>query len=140
MDPLPNQLRRDLSVGRHLPEFASASALVALDLAAAAAALAGSAISITSLQSAFSLSNALTAGTSSNAQAAGAVGDILATIGSQIDTQSAVVGVPITSSRSTADLCQSINSNVAAAGLLSIAVNARSYIGRIGTRLNGTGI
>ena len=75
------------------PRFASASALVALDLAAAAAALAGSAISITSLQSAFSLSNALTAGTSSNAQAAGAVGDILATIGSQIDTQSAVVGV-----------------------------------------------
>jgi hypothetical protein len=115
------------------------SAFISSDLGNALAAIAGSTISITSLQSALSATNAMTTGTTNNLQAMAAVGTTLAVFDGQVDQQSAVVNAPRASNGDSASLSQTFTSMVSGAGLLAAAVNARSYVGRIGRSLNGTG-
>jgi hypothetical protein len=115
------------------------SALVSADLGCALSAVAGSAISLTSLQTALSGTNALTRGTSDQAQAVAAVGATLATINSQITLQSAQLVAPVGANGDPGSFSQTLADTVSRAGSLAAAVNAGSYVGRIGTNLNGSG-
>jgi hypothetical protein len=116
------------------------TALISSDLGNALAAIAGSAVALTLVQSALSSTNAMTTGTTNNGQAVAAVGTTLDVINGQIGQQSAVVTAPLEPNVGSASLCQTLTSMVSSAGLLAAAVNARSYVGRIGRTLNGARI
>jgi hypothetical protein len=116
------------------------TALISSDLGNALAAIAGSAVALTLVQRALSSTNAMTTGTTNNVQAVAAVGTTLDVINGQIGQQSAVVTAPFEPNVGSASLCQSLTSMVSSAGLLAAAVNARSYVGRIGRTLNGARI
>ena len=112
------------------------SALISADLGNAVSAVAGSSISLASLQAALSNANALTTGTSNQMQAVAAVGATLDAINSQIALQSSLMAGPIGASSDPASISQALATAVNSAGALAAAVNAGSYVGRIGTNLN----
>ncbi|WP_428533521.1 hypothetical protein [Rhodopila sp.] len=116
------------------------AALISSDLGNALAAIAGTGFSVGSLQGALSATNAMTTGTVSNLQAVGVVGTTLDLIDGQIDQQSTTVATPGAPNADPATLCRTFGSMVGGAGLLTAAVNARSYVGRIGRILDGAGI
>jgi hypothetical protein len=120
-------------------QISTLSALVSADLGSALSAVTSSAISLTSLQTALSGANALTRGTSDQAQAVAAVGATLAAINSQITLQSARLIAPVGANADSGSFSQTLADTVSSAGLLAVAVNAGSYVGRIGTNLNGSG-
>jgi hypothetical protein len=113
-------------------------ALVSADLGNALSVVTGSTISLTELQSALYTTNAMTKGTSNQVQALAATGAALAAINSQITLQSALVSRPIGPNGDPGGINRSLASAVSGAGLLAAAVNARSYVGRIGTNLSGS--
>ena len=115
------------------------SSLISSDLGNALSAIAGSAISLTSLQTALSATNAFTTGTSDQLQAATATGATLAAIGTQITLQSTLIAAPIEPTTEPDGISAALAATVISAGLLATTVNARSYVGRIGTNLNGRG-
>jgi hypothetical protein len=110
-------------------------ALISSDLGNALSAVAGSTLSLTGLQTALFGANATTTGTSNQVQAVAAVETALSAINGQIARQSAVVTVPIGPTTEPDSFGQALTSLVSGAGLLAAAVNARSYVGRIGTNL-----
>jgi hypothetical protein len=114
-------------------------ALISADLGNALAAVAGSTISLTPLRSALFGTNAMTAGTSNHAQAVAAVGATLDAVNTRIALQSASVIAPIEPNSPPDSVCRQLVSTVGCAGSLAAAVNARSYVGRIGTSLNRSG-
>jgi hypothetical protein len=114
-------------------------ALLSVDLGNALSAVASSTVSLNTLQTALFTTSAMTAGTSSQAQALGAVETALSAINSQITLQSTVVTAPLVSGSDPGSLNQALSSVVSGAGLLAAAVNAKSYVGRIGTNLRGMG-
>jgi hypothetical protein len=114
-------------------------ALLSVDLGNALSAVASSTVSLNTLQTALCTTSAMTAGTSSQAQALGAVETALSAINSQITLQSTVVTAPLVSGSDPGSLNQALSSVVSGAGLLAAAVNAKSYVGRIGTNLRGMG-
>jgi hypothetical protein len=115
------------------------SALISADLGNAMTAITGSTISLTSLQSALFNTSAMTAGTSNNRQAVVAVGVALAAINNQIALHSTLVTSPVGPAADPSGLSETLVSTVSSAGLLAAAVNAGSYVGRIGTNLSGSG-
>jgi len=117
------------------------SALVSADLGSALSAVAGSTISLGPLQNALSSENALTIGTSDQVQAVAAIGATLDVINSQIALQSTqlVASAGASSATNPGNFGQTLAIIVNSAGLLAGAVNAGSYVGRIGTNLNGLG-
>ena len=115
------------------------SALVSADLGSALSAVVGSTISLTSLQSALSNENALTIGTSDQVQAVAAVGATLNTINSQITLRSAQLVASAGANADPNNFGQTLAVVVNSAGMLAGAVNAGSYVGRIGTNLSGLG-
>lgn len=123
------------------PQPSTLSALVSADLGNALSAIAGSTISLTSVQSSFSNESALTIGTSDQAQAVTAVGDTLYTINGQIALQSTQLTASSGAGAETdpSRFGQTLAVMVDSAGLLAGAVNARFYVGRIGTNLRGSG-
>lgn len=125
--------------GVTVAQISTLSALVSSDLGNALSAVAGSAISLTSLRTALSSANALTRGTSDQAQAVAAVGATLAAINSQITVQSAQLVAPVGAIADPGGFGKTFADTVGSAGLLAAAVNAGSYVGRIGTNLNGSG-
>ncbi len=122
------------------PDNNTGLSLMTADIGAASTAVAGSTVSLAPLEAAISQPNALTPGTSSQGQAAAAVGNALAAIDSQIDMQSDLI-VSFVNQATTGpiDFGQAIVSVVTSAALLAGAVNARSYVGRIGARLQNPG-
>jgi hypothetical protein len=118
---------------------ATIAALISTDLGNALSAAAGSEISLTSLQTALSGTSTLTMGTSDQMQAVTAVGATLDVINGQIASQSAQLTAPIGASAGAGDICQTLAAAVSSSGMLAAAVNAGSYVGRIGTNLNGSG-
>jgi hypothetical protein len=60
-------------------------------------------------------------------------------INSQITSQSIQIAAPIGTSSEPARIGPALAAAVSSAGSLAAAVNARSYVGRIGTTLNGLG-
>jgi hypothetical protein len=118
---------------------ASLSAIVSADWASASAAIAGSAISLTPLQTALSATNALTTGTSDQLAAAAAIGSTLGTINSEVTLQSANLAELSGATGDPSGYGQTLLAAVGSAGALAAAVNAGSYIGRIGTNLNVPG-
>ncbi len=121
------------------PQASTASALISADLASALSAIASSSISLASLQTALSAANALTMGTSNQMQAVTMVGATLDDINSQIALQSSLVAAPIGASGEPASVGPAFAATVSSAGSLAAAVNVGSYVGRIGTNLNGSG-
>jgi hypothetical protein len=119
-------------------QISTLSALVSSDLGNALSAVAGTAISLTSLQTALCRTNALTRGTSDQAQAVAAVGATLAAINSQITLRSAQLVTPVGANADPGRFSQTLADTVGSAGLLAAAVNAGSYVGRIGANLNGS--
>jgi hypothetical protein len=119
-------------------QISTLSALVSSDLGNALSAVAGTAISLTSLQTALCRTNALTRGTSDKAQAVAAVGATLAAINSQITLRSAQLVTPVGANADPGRFSQTLADTVSSAGLLAAAVNAGSYVGRIGANLNGS--
>jgi hypothetical protein len=119
-------------------QISTLSALVSSDLGNALSAVAGTAISLTSLQTALCRTNALTRGTSDQAQAVAAVGATLAAINSQITLRSAQLVTPVGANADPGRFSQTLADTVSSAGLLAAAVNAGSYVGRIGANLNGS--
>jgi hypothetical protein len=115
------------------------SALLSDNLNAASAAIAGSIISLDPLRTALLSENAMTTGTSDQARAVVTVGTTLGAINAQIALRSALVCAPIGARADSQGLCRQLASTVSSAGLLASAVNARSYVGRIATLLNGSG-
>jgi hypothetical protein len=120
-------------------EPSSVMAAISADLGNALSALAGSPISLTSMQSALVARSALTIGTSRQAQAVTTVGATLNAIDCEISQQSALIIAPVPQNTEPRDFSQAFASTVSSAGLLSAVVNARSYVGRIGRSLNGPG-
>lgn len=118
---------------------ASLLSLISSDLGNALSAVAGSTISLTTLGTALFSSNAMTSGTSGQARAMASVGTTLGSINSQIALQSAAVAAPIELNGTPGAFCQTLAGTVSSAGLLASAVNARSYVARIGTNLSGSG-
>jgi hypothetical protein len=116
----------------------SVAALVSTDLSNALAAVANSPISLTSLQSALSGTNALTVGTSDQQEAVSVVGTTLSSINSQIAANSAQLATPIGPNTDPEAISQLLASIVDTGGLLAAAVNARSYVSRIGINLIGS--
>lgn len=114
------------------------SALISADLGSALSAVAGSAISLTALQAALSSTNALTTGTSDQVRAVTAVGATLDAISSQITLQSAQLVAPVGQGPDHGSFSQTFAASVTSAGLLAAAVNAGSYVGRIGTNLSSS--
>jgi hypothetical protein len=114
-------------------------ALISSDLANALTAVAGSTVSLTPLQSTLFGTNAMTAGTSNHVQAIAAVGATLDGINTQIALQSTSLITPIEPGSNPDSICRTLVSTVSSAGLLATAVNARSYVGRIGTNLAQSG-
>jgi hypothetical protein len=104
-------------------------------------AVAGSTISLTWLQGTLSNENALTIGTSDQVQALVAVGATLDTINSQITIQSTQLIASASRGTDTdpTNFSRTLAIIVNSAGLLAGAVNAGSYVGRIGTNLSGVG-
>jgi hypothetical protein len=125
--------------GATTAQTSTLSALISADLGNALSAAGGSAISLTSLQAALSATNALTTGTSDQMQAVSAVGTTLDAINSQITLQSATLAAPILPGTASGGIGPTLAAAVSSAGLLAAAVNAASYVGRIGTNLNGSG-
>lgn len=117
------------------------SALVSADLGNALSALSGSTISLTSLQKTLTSENALTIGTSDQLQAIAVVGATLDTINNQITLQSTQLMASAGSGARTdpRNFDQTLSTIVSSAALLAGAVNAGSYVGRIGTNLSGLG-
>jgi hypothetical protein len=115
------------------------SALVTADLAEAVAAASGTMIQLGSLQTALSATNASTAGTSDQSQAIAAVATSQASIGLQIAAQSATLAAPFGTGAPASGYGPSLQRAVAAAGTLAAAVNAKAYVGRIGSRLSASG-
>jgi hypothetical protein len=114
------------------------STLISADLGNAFSAIAGSAISLNSLQTALFSPNAMTVGTSNQMQAVAAVGATQDAINSQIAAQSELLSAPIAANAAPSGSSQTLAAIVISAGLLASAVNARSYVGRIGRNLNGS--
>jgi hypothetical protein len=125
--------------GTAATQISTLSALISADLGNALSAVADSAISLTPLQTALSNTNALTIGTSDQARAVAAVGITLDAINSQITLQSAQLNAPLGTNADPDSLSLMLFATVSSAGLLAAAVNAGSYVGRIGTNLNGSG-
>ncbi len=109
------------------------------DLGNALIAVASSAISLSPLATALSSTNALTAGAADRMQAVAAVGTTLDAINSEIATQSALLIAPPDVIRGPVSISQTLSTIVSSAGLVAAAVNARSYVSRIGTNLVGKG-
>jgi hypothetical protein len=114
-------------------------AQISTDLGSALASVAGSTISLTSLQTALFSRNAMTMGTSNQLHAVAAAGATLNSIDGEITQQSALVVAPLGANTDPGTFSPALASTVGAAGLLAAAVNARSYVGRIERRLNGSG-
>ena len=114
-------------------------ALISADLASALSSVIGSTLSFTSLQTTLFNTNATTPGTSNQVQAVTAVRTALNAINGQITLQSAVATAPLRQGAEPNSLSQALVSAVSGAGLLAAAVNARSYVGRIGKSLSGAG-
>ena len=114
------------------------SALISADLGNALSAVTGTAISLTPVQTALASANALTVGTSSQVQAVNAVADTLASINEQIALQTTLLATPIPTSSNPSGIIPALADALSSAGLLAAAVNAASYIGRIGTQINGS--
>jgi hypothetical protein len=114
------------------------SALISADLGNALSSVSNSAISLASLQTTLSSTNALVSGTSDQVQAVAAVGAALDVINGQITTQSQQLVAPIEASTDPGNFSQALAVAVSSAGSLAMAVTARSYVGRIGTNLNGS--
>ena len=114
-------------------------ALISADFGNASSAVAGSPLSLTALQSALFSTNAMTTGTSAQAQAAAAVGTALDAINSQIAVQSTLVAAPPGTHSGPGSFSQALPSLVSNAAQLAAAVSARSYVGRIGLNLSGSG-
>ena len=112
------------------------SSSISTDLGNALAAVSGSNLSLSSVQNALFTPNAMTNGTSNQSQATSTIENTLQTIASEITQQSALVATPLGSYAGAETCSQNLNSAVVSAGLLAGAVNARSYIGRIGVKLN----
>ena len=114
-------------------------ALISADLGNALSAAAGSPISLVTLQTALSATNAMTTGTSDQTQAVAAVGTALNAINTQITVQSALIAAPPAPNSSSGSFSLGLPSLVSNAAQLAAAVNVRSYVGRIGLNLNGSG-
>lgn len=109
---------------------------ISTDLGNALTAVSGSGLSLSTVQAALFTPNAMTIGTSSQSQASSAIATVLQTINSQITLQSALVTIPLGPYAGAESYSQNLNSAVISAGLLAGAVNARSYIGRIGVNID----
>ncbi len=117
----------------------SMAAALSADLSGAMSAAAGTTISLSSIQAALSTSNALTSGTADQVQAIASVGLTIATIGQQVDQQSATLITPISSNTPLTDLGQAYGAKVSCAASLASSVNVGSYIGRIAVNIAGSG-
>jgi hypothetical protein len=116
------------------------AALIFADLGNALSAGSGLPVELTSLQLAFSDTNALTDGTSDKTKAEDAVRVGLAAMDGQIAQQSALImAAGAEPPTEPSEYRSAFASTVSSAGSLAAAVNARSYIGRIGVNLNGSG-
>jgi hypothetical protein len=115
------------------------SALVTSDLGNALSAATESGLSLIPLQSALALPNALTTGTSDQVEAMAAVGTTLDCINSQIAAQSAQLTRPTAADLDPGAFIQTVTTITSSAGLLASAVNAGSYVGRIGMTLTRSG-
>jgi hypothetical protein len=115
------------------------STMISADLGQALSAVAGSAISLTSLQTTLSEPNALTPGTSDQMLAVAAVGAALDDINSQITLQSAQLVSPVRTNAAPGCFGQTLAATVNSAKLLAAAVIAGSYVRRIGVNINGAG-
>lgn len=124
--------------GAMTDQTSTVSALVSTDLGNALSASADGGISLATLQSALATANALVPGTSDQVRAVTAVEAVRAALNSQIGKQSAQLIAPL--GMDPEALRQTFAVSVSSAGLLAAAVNARSYVGRIGTNLNDTNI
>jgi hypothetical protein len=123
--------------GANTEQQSSVLALISADLSNALSAIAGSTISLTSMQTALFSSNAMTRGTSNQAQAAITVGRTLNAINSEISQQSALTMSQAAPNMGPGQFSPTFAAIVSSAGMLSAGVNARSYVGRIGRSLNG---
>ncbi len=119
----------------------SSTALSALytDLSSALSAVAGSSISLASLQTALSSANVLITGTLDQTQAAAAVQTSVTAINNEITNQSTLLLTSAETDTPPSRLGQVLANSVSSAGLLATAVTARSYVGRIGSTLAGLG-
>jgi hypothetical protein len=115
------------------------ASLVLADLGNAVLSSSGLPISFNSLQSALSDPNAFTDGTSGKANAVGAVQVGLSTINAQITQQSALLVGASALHSDPSRYSSTFGGTVNSAGLLAAAVSTRSYIGRIGVNLDGSG-
>ena len=120
------------------PPQVSQIADISADLTSAVSAVVGSAISLAGLQSAISGTNVLAVGTADRAQAIVAVGGALDNINDQISDQSAALVAPAGPPTEGGSIGSTFSAQVGSAGLLAAAVNARSYVGRIGANLTGS--
>jgi len=117
----------------------SMAAALSADLSSAMSAAAGTTISLSSIQAALSTSNALISGTANQIQAIALVGLAIATIGQQVDQQSATLVSPILSNTPLTDVGQAYGVKVSCAASLASTVNVGSYIGRIAVNIAGPG-
>jgi hypothetical protein len=113
--------------------------IISSDLSNAALAVAGSAIDILALQKSLSSPNALTTGTSNQVQAIAAVNLTLGAMNLEIAKQSErLIRRPASTGNSDVQT-KEFETIVESAGLLAATVTARSYVGRIGTKLTNIG-
>ena len=115
------------------------SGTITADFGVASSALAGLDISLDPLQIALSGTNALTAGTSAQTQALVAAASAMNAVDSQITAQSGLVATPLQAGTNPTAFGPALAATVNSAGLLAVAVNASSYIGRIQSNLIGSG-
>jgi hypothetical protein len=116
----------------------SVAAAISADLSSAMSAAASTTISLSSIQAALTTSHALASGTADQTQAIAAVGLTIATIGQQVDQQSASLITPIASDTPLTDLGQAYGAKVSYAASLASSVNVGSYIGRIAVNIAGS--
>jgi hypothetical protein len=116
---------------------ASTAANLAADFASAIALVAGTGISLSTLQNVLFTANALTIRTSDQNLAATEVSNTVQAIDQQIDGQSSILMTPVPTNSNPEDLSRVYASRVACAGSLAAASNLRGYVGRLGVSLQG---
>ena len=101
--------------------------------------LAGSNIMLSGLQVALNASNVAVAGTTDRVNATAAVQMSQLTLDSEINSCSSTLSTTELGNITALSFAGEFATKVAAAGSLAAAVNAQSYIARIGSRLNDFG-
>lgn len=113
----------------------SISSILSADLSYAMAALAATPLQTAQFQAALAVPNAATIGTTAQAGAVAATQAMLTAIKQQVAQQESIIASPALNGTNAADYVTALNAQTESARIVASAIVAKSYVGRISTRL-----